>query len=84
MTDVDIHPYVGLLGGSDGKEYACNGGHLGSIPGLERCPWKGNALENSMDIEEPTVNGVIKSWFRRFLCNPMQWLKILEDIYAYL
>ena len=38
LTDVDIHPYVGLLGGSDGKEYACNGGHLGSIPGLERCP----------------------------------------------
>ena len=42
LTDVDIHPYVGLHGGSDGKESACNGRDLGPIPGLERSPWKGN------------------------------------------
>ena len=27
-------------GGSDDKEYACNAGDLGSIPGLGRFPWR--------------------------------------------
>ena len=27
-------------GGSDDKEYACNAGDLGSIPGLGRVPWR--------------------------------------------
>ena len=47
-----------LLGGSDGKESACNVGDLGSIPGLRRSPGEGNGnpfqycgLENSMDRE---------------------------------
>ena len=47
---------VGFLGGSDGKEYVCNAGDPGSIPGLERSPGEGNGnplqdscLENSMD-----------------------------------
>ena len=30
------------LGGSDGKEPACNAGDTSSIPGLERSPVKGN------------------------------------------
>ena len=43
-------------GGSDSKEFACNAGDSGSIPGSERSPDKGNGyllqyscLENSMD-----------------------------------
>ena len=47
---------VGLPGGTDGKESACNVGDLGSIPGLGRFPGEGNGyplqrscLENSMD-----------------------------------
>ena len=55
----------GFVGGSAGKEFACNVGHLGSIPGLGRSPGKGNGyplqysgLENSMDC---TVHGVRKS-----------------------
>ena len=42
--------------GSAGKESACNGGYLGSIPGLGRSPGEGKGyllqypgLENSMD-----------------------------------
>ena len=58
-------PSVGVLGGSDGKESACNTGDLGSIPrsdpwvrslGQEDPPGEGNGyplqyscLENSMD-----------------------------------
>ena len=45
---------------SVGKEYACNAGDLGSIPGLGRCPGQGkgyplqySGLENSMDIYSP-------------------------------
>ena len=41
---------------SAGKEYACNAGDLGSIPGLRRSPGEGkgyplqySGLENSMD-----------------------------------
>ena len=47
---------MGFPGGSAGKEYACNAGDLGSIPGLGRFPGeeKGyplqySGLENSMD-----------------------------------
>ena len=46
----------GFLGGSDGKESACNAGDLSSIPGLGRSPGGGNdyppqdsRLENSMN-----------------------------------
>ena len=47
---------MGLPGGSDGKESACNEGDLGSIPGSGISPGEGNSyplqdsgLENSMD-----------------------------------
>ena len=46
-------------GGSDGKEYACNAGDLGLIPGSGRSPGEGNGnplqyscLEN-LRAEEP-------------------------------
>ena len=46
----------GFLGGSNGKESACNAGDLGLIPGLGRSPGEGKGnplqcsyLENSMD-----------------------------------
>ena len=49
---------LGLPGGSDSKEPACNAGDPGLIPGSERSPGEGNGysfqyscLENSMDRE---------------------------------
>ena len=60
---------MGLPGGSDSKEFACNAGNLGSILGLQRSPgeWNGNQLqysylENSMDKGAwgVTVHGVAK------------------------
>ena len=33
---------MGIPGGSDGKESACNAGDMGSIPGLGRSPREGN------------------------------------------
>ena len=60
--------HLGFLGGSAGKESACNVGDLGSIPGLGRSPGEGNGyplqysgLENSVNY---TVQGVAKSWAR--------------------
>ena len=59
--------------GSDGKESACNGGDLGSIPGSRRSPGEGNGyplqyhcLENSMDRGAwwAIVYGVTKSQTR--------------------
>ena len=56
---------MGFPGGSAGKEFNCNVGDLGSIPGLARCPGEGkgyplqySALENFMDC---IVHGVAKS-----------------------
>ena len=47
---------MGFPGGSDNKEFVCNGGDLGSIPGSGRSPVEGNGyllryscLKNPMD-----------------------------------
>ena len=69
--------YWSAIGGSDGKELACDVGDLGSIPGLGRSPEEGNGyplqyccLENSMDrgAWQATVHGVTKSqtWLSKF------------------
>ena len=61
---------MGFPGVSDGKESACNAGHLGLIPGSRRSPEEGNGnplqyscLENSMDRGAwwATPHGVTKS-----------------------
>ena len=62
---------MGFLGGSDGRESACNAGDPGSILGSGRSlgerngyPLKYSCLENSMDRGDwqVTVHGVAKSW----------------------
>ena len=57
---------LGLSLCSAGKEFACNEGDLGSIPGLGKSPGEGkgyplqySGLENSIDY---IVHGVTKSW----------------------
>ena len=39
---LDVYIIMGFLGGSDGKESACNAGDPGLIPGWRRCPGEGN------------------------------------------
>ena len=60
----------GFLGGSDGNEYACNAGDLGSIPGSGRSPGGGHGnplqcsyLDNLMDrgAWQASVFGIEKS-----------------------
>ena len=67
---LEINPLLGFLGGSDGKEYACDAGDPGSVLGLGRSPGKGNSnplqyscLENLMDRGAwwATVHRVAKS-----------------------
>ena len=55
---------LGFPCGSAGKEYACNEGDLGSIPGLGRFPGEGkgyplqySGLENSIDCIVHGVTG---------------------------
>ena len=66
-----IQDLRGFLGGSDGKESACNVGDSGSVPGLGRSPGEGkgkpiqySCLENHTDGGAwwATVYGVAKSW----------------------
>ena len=65
---------MGFPGGSAGKEYACNAGDLGSIPGLGRFPWSRESLPTplfwpgeywtcSMDrgARQATAHGVAKN-----------------------
>ena len=59
----------GFPGSSDGKEYACSAGDLGSIPGLEDPMEKGMATHSSIlaqripGMEDPGgFQGVTKSW----------------------
>ena len=60
-------------GGSDGKEFACNAGDPGSIPGSGKSPGEGNGyplqyshLENFIDrgAWQAIVYGVAKGWTR--------------------
>ena len=62
-----------LPGSIVGKEFACNAGDPGSIPGLGRSPGEGHGnpleyscLENSMDrgTWQALVCGATKSWTR--------------------
>ena len=65
----NIKPILrGFPDSSVGKEFACNAGDPGSIPGLGRSPGEGqgyplqcSGLENSMDC---IVHGVVKSQTR--------------------
>ena len=71
MLYIYLFIYIyGFLGGSDGKESACNTGDLSSILGSGRSLGEGNGyplqyscLENSMDrgAWRATVHGVTKS-----------------------
>ena len=69
--------WMAFLGGSDGKEPACNVGDRGLIPGSGRSPGEANGnslqyscLENFMDRGAwwARVHGVAKSWTR------LKWL----------
>ena len=52
----------GLPNGSDDKEFACNAGDQGSIPGSERSPGEGNgnALQYSC-LENPIDRGALRA-----------------------
>ena len=61
---------VGLPGGSDGKEFTCNVGDLGSVPGLGRSPGGGHGNHSSIlawriSVDKgawrATVHGVAKN-----------------------
>ena len=64
-----IPVFLGFPCGSAGKEFACNVGDLGSIPGLGRSPGEGkgypiqySGLENSMDCIVPWGRRVRHDW----------------------
>ena len=66
----NISQTSGFTGGSDGKEFACGAGDLGSITGWGRSPRERNGyplqfscLKNSMDrgASRATVHGVTKN-----------------------
>ena len=65
---------LGLPGGSDSKESACNAGDLGSIPGLGRSPGEGNGytlrysgLDSPMDY---TVCGILHAKILEWIAVP--------------
>ena len=76
--------FLGFPCGSAGKEFACNAGDLGSVPGLGRSPGEGkgfplqySGLEDSMDC---TVHGVAKSrtWLSDFQFHFQTQLQVIS------
>ena len=70
---IEDKPLLGLPCGSAGKEFACNTGDLGLIPGLGRSPGEGkgyllqySGLENSTDC---IVHGVTNSRTQHSDCH---------------
>ena len=70
VNEYTVYIKYGVPGGSDGKEYDCNVGDLGSTPGLERSPGEENSyplqyscLGNPMDRGTwwSIVHGVAKN-----------------------
>ena len=60
-----MYAIIGFPCGSAGKEFACNAGDLGSIPGLERSPGEGKGYPLQFSgLEYSTVHVVTKSWTR--------------------
>ena len=93
MICISVNIHKGFPGDSDGKEYACNAGDLGSIPGSGRSPGEGNGtplqyscLENPMDggAWRATVHGVAKSRtrlsdFTFTFTESMRWLDVITN-----
>ena len=84
---------LGLPGGSDGKESACNAGDQGLIPGSGRSPGEGNGnplqcswLENLMDGGAwwATVHGVARVRHDLATKLPPPYAHICIYIYAYI
>ena len=58
-------PSVGFPGSSDGKEYTCNAGNSGSIPGSERSPEEGIVYPlqySSASLVTQTVKNLPTVW----------------------
>ena len=72
MTD-DPQRHLGFPGGSDGKEYVCHVGDLGSIFGLGRSPGggHGNPFQNSC-LENPMDRGAQWAAVHQVAKNQMQ------------
>ena len=79
----------GFPGGSFSKEFTCNAGEPGLIPGSGRSHGEGNGnplqyscLENSMDGEESSLVSY-SSWNHKEL-DTTEWLTIHFHIYSYI
>ena len=53
---IHLYVYMGFPGGSDGKEFACNVGDLGSVPGLGRSPGGGHGKPLLYSCLENPIN----------------------------
>ena len=64
-------------GGSDDKEFACNAGELGSIPGLGRPPREGNGNPSQYScLENPCgQRGLAGSWHIVYWVHIAYWVQ---------
>ena len=71
---------LGLPGGSDGKEFACNAGDLGLIPGLGRSPRGGHGNPLQYSCLENSRENFLPSWHWQHLS---QWKVLDSDYYSH-
>ena len=62
----DRLPSPVFLGGSADKESACNGGDLGSMPGLRKIPWRKEWLSTPV-FWPGEFHGLYSPWSRKEL-----------------
>ena len=77
--NLGLYNILGFLGGSDGKESACNIGDLGSIPGLGPSPGegKGYPLQYS-GLKTFTFPTRWQEWASRVKQLPSSHLKLMK------
>ena len=57
--------FLGFPCGSAGKEFACNVGDLGSIPGLGRSPEEGQDYPFQYSGLENSIDSIAHGWHRK-------------------
>jgi len=64
---VCLYNMVGFPDGSDGREFACNIGDPGSIPGFGRSPGEGNGILLRMLYGQRSLAGYIHGITKSFI-----------------
>ena len=80
LAQLVSHPYLHHPGSSAGKEFVCNAGDTGSIPGLGRFTWRRDKVFTPVFLGFPGgSDGKESSWNARDWIQSLGWEDPLEE-----